>query len=427
MEVISRLKSYSATDWTRLYLTVVCFSFITFSVTFKDSYNIFSALLLLSYLSFFSRDLRQKIHLSKVEKSLILVICAYFASYLIEFFLFYSEPRLLDKPAKALLLVPLILLLNAIKIDYRYLLTAFILSSALLFLQAGYEKWVHNVLRAGSSINSIQYGSIAVAIASAALALTGTITRNSNRHKLFGMFLLLIAGTGLIAVVFTGSRGSIIAIPVILILIFALYIPAGKLTKAKLSLGIILFTLLAAFFINNAPLKARFQTSIDNSLAFFEDNRVNTSTGVRLGSWLLALEAGLQSPFLGVGYPKLVEYKQQQVETGRFDKFLLTFKNSHSTYFEAFARRGLVGLSAVIVFLGFPIYCGLAAWRRRGCQVAPYAVALTAFGSAFFIANLTQEVIFLNTGIIMYTGLLVILTGLLAERTQALEEQADST
>ncbi len=77
------------------------------------------------------------------------------------------------------------------------------------------------------------------------------------------------------------------------------------------------------------------------------------------------------------------------------------------------ARRGLIGLVALCAFLWLPIYLGVRAIRRGSDEQKPYAYALLCFGLVFAIANLTQDMIFLNNGIIMYTGLLIILSQML--------------
>ena len=421
--MLARIKRMDTFDWAKLYLTVAACCFIIFSVTFLNSYSIFAALLLCSYVCFFSPTIRNRVHISTTEKALIFVIIAYIAAFIMEVVLFDSQARILDKPAKALLLIPLIFLLNAIKVNHRYLITAFIISSALLFGLALYEKYILGLGRIGSSINSIQFSAIAIAIASAALSMTAAITHNSVKQKVFFIITIVLASGGLIAGILSQSKGSIIAIPITLIFVAILYFTRENISKMKVSLIGITGLIIVSLFLYNSSAIQRFQSSIENTIAFNQGTNTNSSSGIRLGQWKIAFEVGSESPIIGVGYKRLVEYKNQQVELGRYGQELLGYDNSHSTYVNAFARRGLVGLCTVILFLGFPIFIGIQAWRRGPRELTPYAAGLTTFGCVFFIANATQEVIFLNTGAIMYSGLLVILTSLLVERTKAIEEE----
>ncbi|WP_415902600.1 O-antigen ligase family protein [Neptuniibacter sp. QD29_5] len=401
----------------RYYLTAATCGLIVFSVTFQNSYNLFFALIFFSYIFFISSTVRQNIHLSLIEKSLIIIMCLYIAAFILEVFLFGEKTRLLDKPAKVLLLIPLIPLLNVVKPDFRYLTYAFIAGSLFLFLSASYDRYILNYHRAGNDINAIQFGAISIAIASAGFALAVRLKKNT----FFFILLCFMATGGIWAGILSQSRGSIIAIPIVAFMIGILCFFELNISKVKIAAFSILLITCTTILIYNSPIKNLYQRAFDNVAAFSSGSKTNTSSGIRLGQWKIALEAGQQSPLLGMGYSNFNSYKDQQVLSGRYGQELLKFNNSHNTYVNSFARRGLIGLLSVILFLGFPIYLGIQAWRKSPKEIAPYAVALSTFGSVFFIANITQEVIFLNTGIIMYTGLLVILTSMLAERIKASE------
>lgn len=414
--MLANLKNMDVLPLARGYLTASTCGLIVFSVTFLNSYNIFFALLFFSYAFFLSPTVRQNIQLNRIEKSLIVIMCLYIAAFIFEVLIFDEKAKLLDKPAKVLLLIPLIPLLSAVKLDVRYLATSFLAGSFFLLLKGGYDTLILDYVRAGQDINAIQFGAIAIGIASAALALTLAI---QNRRHSLPIPLICLATGGLWAGLLSQSKGSIIAIPIVVLLIGFFYLSHLKISKMKAMVSALLIIVVSSMAVYNSPIKDRFQKSLKNTLAYSEGANTNTSSGIRLGQWKLALEAGQLSPIVGMGYSSFTEYKDQQVLAGRYGQELLRFDNSHNAYANAFARRGLMGLFTVILFLGFPIYIGIHAWRKAPKEVAPYAVAITAFGCVFFIANITQEVIFLNTGIIMYTGLLVILTSMLAERIKA--------
>ncbi|WP_415888070.1 O-antigen ligase family protein [Neptuniibacter sp. QD37_6] len=402
--------------------TIVC-CFVGFSVTFLNSYNIFASLLLLSYVFFLSPNIRNKIRLKASEKVLVGIMLLFVTVFLMEFLLFDADPRILDKPAKVLLLIPLVFLLNAIRPGQRSLIFAFLVSSGALLCFALYERYVFGISRVGQLINPIQFSAISIAIASAAIALSATISHQTRKRKLLLCGGLLLSSGGLVAGVMSQSRGSIICIPVVFIILAILFFHKETSKRVKLlALGITIMLFASALFLYGGSTIERFETAYKEVGLFQSGQKTATSSGIRLGLWGVSVEAGLQSPIIGVGLEQYVDYKNDQVNNGRYGQELLRYDNAHNTYVNAFARRGLVGLAAVILFLGFPICLGLRAWRKQPNIVAPYAAALTAFGCVFFISNFTQEVIFLNTGIIMYTGLLIILTSLLNDRINAVEE-----
>ena len=175
----------------------------------------------------------------------------------------------------------------------------------------------------------------------------------------------------------------------------------------------------AVIVSQNTETVSRFKTAMNNLQLYNQGINTNTSTGIRLGSNKVAVQAGLQSPIFGIGHTGYVEYKNKQVAMGHFGKELLSFDNTHNTYLDAFARRGAIGLIAVILFLCFPIYVGIKVWKTGNKETLPYAAAITTFGVTFAIANISQEVIYLSTGAIMYTGLLIILTNMLCKERQS--------
>ena len=420
-QMLAHIQKMDTFDWAKLYLTTVTCCFIIFSVTFLNSYNIFSSLIVCSYVFFLSPKVRKKIQLGNIEKALIAIMICYIASFLMEVVLYDSKIRILDKPAKVLLLIPLVPLLNAIKVDYRYLIAAFIISSGLLLGLAGYDKYILEQIRPGSLINAIQFSAISIAIASAALAFTAVYSQHTLKEKLYLVLLICVASGGILAGILGQSRGSIIAIPIIQILIGFLFFSKINWSKTKTALATAVILILTATLIYNSTVMKRFQRSLESTIAFSEGVKAYTPTALRFNLWKVAVEAGMTSPITGIGLQEVVKYKIQQVKLRHYHKKILRYDNSHSTYADTFARRGLIGLTAVILFLGFPIYVGIKIWRRQPQHIAPYAAGLTAFGCVFFISNISQEVIFLNTGIIMYTGLLVILTSLLSERIRASE------
>lgn len=399
----------------RYYLTAVCCLFIAFSVVFEDSYNITALLLLTTYIGFFSPKIRRAIQLGLLEKALISISLLYSASFFMELLIFDEKPRIVEEAVKTLALIPLIFLLNAVSINRKHIILAFILSCFLLFIYTSYDIFINNYSRAGYLINPIQFGVISIAIASVTLALKTTLYTEKKGMTYLTILSGVIALCGVMAGIMTQSRGSIIALPIVGIVILLLYCDRFNFGKMKVIFFIIATLSLGTITISQSTTTLdRFKNAINNTSAYYSGENTNTSTGVRLGQWQNAFEAGLKSPLLGIGRKEYVEYKNKQVEAGKFGKELLKFDNTHNSYLDAFARRGAIGLIAVIIFLGFPIYAGIATWRKNN-QNSPYSAALIVLGVVFMISNITQEVIFLSTGAIMYYGLLVILTNMLCK------------
>ena len=138
------------------------FLFFALSVSFKGSYAITGPLLVSSYLFLLFSEVRCKIALSSIEKGLVWVLLAYLVSVLLEVVIFQAPFRVMDPESKILLFIPLIYLLNAVRVPSLVIVLAIGSGALGIFILAIYEKFFLGLPRVGSFINAIQLGNIAV-------------------------------------------------------------------------------------------------------------------------------------------------------------------------------------------------------------------------------------------------------------------------
>ncbi|WP_315982191.1 hypothetical protein [Aliamphritea spongicola] len=208
--------------------------FVLVSVTFEGSYNLASLLILASYVFFFSKQVRQQITLSRPEKLLIIIAALYVLSFIMEVLLHDVKPRILDAPAKVLLLMPALLLCNALRPGRQQLIYSFMFSAVLLLMQSVYEKYYLGVARVNGDVNAIQYGAIAIAIGAAGIALCATRNTSSQRNFLLYVLCCLLCCGALYAGILSRSRGSIITLPLLALCLIALQAYKFKISLKKL-------------------------------------------------------------------------------------------------------------------------------------------------------------------------------------------------
>lgn len=218
----------------RYYLSFVLSFFVLVSVTFEGSYNLASLLILASYVFFFSKQVRQQINLSRPEKLLIIIAVLYVLSFLMEVVLHEVKPRILDAPAKVLLLLPALLLCNALRPNRKQLIYSFMFSAAVLLMQSVYEKYYLGVPRVNGDVNAIQYGAIAIAIGTAGIALCATRNTDSHRQVMLYVLCCLLCCSAVYAGILSQSRGSIIALPLLALCLIALQAHKFKFNLKKL-------------------------------------------------------------------------------------------------------------------------------------------------------------------------------------------------
>ena len=171
--------------------------------------------------------------------------------------------------------------------------------------------------------------------------------------------MLVTFGFTIVAVVFTHSRGAMIGLPVVLLMLFA---------RARHKIvGLVAIGLLGVFVTMFAPQEwlAKMET-----IGSYEED---TSANARLVTWQVATRLALHSPLVGGGFWVL---PHREV----FDRYAPEYPrvhSAHSIYFAVLGDHGFVGL-ALFVALFASCFASLIALRHR-LRNAPGAEELIAY------------------------------------------------
>lgn len=411
----------------RYFVSFSMFMFLMLSVSFSGSYAISGTLIILSYLFFFSKEVRQQISLSKTEKWLIIVFLGYLLSVLCEI-LYYSIPvSVMDSEGKILLFIPLILLLNAVKINPKVIVFGLGFGALGVFTLAFYEHFILGVVRVGSFINAIQLGNIALTFGLLSLLMSGYKLKNCKYPKTIRILLLLSGIGGVIAALLTLTRGGLVFLPVILIISSFYFITEVKQFKKQLLIGLVI-TCGTLFLLSDGVFTKRIQTSLNNIESYFVDGKATTSTGIRLELWKAAILIAKENQVLGVGNIQYLKDKDTLINQGDLQSSIRKYDSSHNAYFYAYVRRGFVGLFFLTALLVYPVYIAhreLRKTKNNKDRSRIPAISLLVFGLFFIFANLTQALFHHNSGMIMYNGLLILLIYLNVQASQSNAKPTD--
>ncbi|QXL83774.1 O-antigen ligase [Comamonas sp. NLF-1-9] len=121
---------------------------------------------------------------------------------------------------------------------------------------------------------------------------------------------------------------------------------------------------------------------------------INTSSGQRLEQWRLALEMGRDRPWLGWRGQYSAE-KARRVQAGQADPTVLRFDHAHNEILDMFAKRGLVGVAALLFFYLVPL---LVFWPRRPGSEARWP-ARDQGDFALRLAGLAIPVLYIGFGL----------------------------
>lgn len=190
-----------------------------------------------------------------------------------------------------------------------------------------------------------------------------------NREYKLGNFYLVVVICNFGTLLLNGTRGAWLATAVGIVSYFVLFW-RPKL-KTWLLVALTLVTLLAA--ISQLGI-------IKNRTANNMENRMSVVT--RLQMWELGWQTFQQHPLTGVGYGNVPNY-EYKVEQGNYKVVLRDKLNKqdmahlHNLYVQTLAEAGIIGILALISFLGSIFY---TFWQTRKCLWSKVAtVALIGF------------------------------------------------
>lgn len=171
-------------------------------------------------------------------------------------------------------------------------------------------------------------------------------------------FMAIIAG--LTSVLFTGSRGPIMATVVILITLTLYYLVSNSSWAKKLTTIILILGLIALLFSSFPQskldnIKIRFQSGIQNVINGFNgEKRKLTSAGIRLDMWEASLVAISDNPLTGIGPGGHVTYfpileKEKRININTIP--IIKFDHMHNDYIQAWLSMGVIFGSLSVMFI----------------------------------------------------------------------------
>lgn len=204
--------------------------------------------------------------------------------------------------------------------------------------------------RAAGYTNAIQFGNLALLLA--AWSGVRALRAPARWQKAIGLLAMLL---GAIASIASGSRGGWITLPALLLLGF--WFSAPPVTPAQSlprALRAVALTLIASLALLALPsVQQRFVIAI-NEWSAAEHRPENTSVGLRRAFWEQALRVGQAHPWVGVGQVGYEELQREAVAAHKMPASALEFNHAHNEWFDMFAKRGLVGLTGLALFLAVP-------------------------------------------------------------------------
>jgi O-antigen ligase len=264
-------------------------------------------------------------------------------------------------PNATLLCLPIFFALAHTNTNPQYLWSGGSLGALIALAIAWYEIVFLNADRAGYIIhNPIPFGSIAMCLAAA--SVVGFQARSKawslgNAWALTGMF----AGVG--AAVLSGSKGCLLALPVLAYVMHIKCIRPLGISRSWLWLGGVLTLVALAWLADDSFLTLRVKDGLRGAVTWFETGRVvDGSVGPRLELIRFALDAAMVNPLTGVGRDGMVSMLQASATNGAYDPFIAQLHTVHNEFLNIWVTKGLLGLVAMGSVYGLSLWYF---WRLR--------------------------------------------------------------
>jgi len=396
------------------------FLFFAITLVVPSGYSLAAGMLLLTSIWMLARGRTRcaaipALVLTREDRILLLTLIAYAVVMMTMTLWLGNRLREIDHPLRALLVIPIFLLLLRVRVDQTYLWAGVIIGAVLSAILSWWQVNIQHLGRASGYINPIHFGEYALVFSAFCVAGLAWAQTQGRQAAKWRVALVLGMVCGLCSMVSSGSRGAWITLPPVLLvlMVFALqhrqHVHTRHWIYASLLIALGTVALFAMLDKSDSMLYQRYTKAV-NEVAQYRQQNAQTSVGARLEMWRVAIINLQERPALGWNMYRYWETLEQLVQSGRASAIVLDFKdNLHNTYLHAWVFFGLPGLLAVLALSGVPLCCFARRLRDPDPAVSAIALCGTVFIIAYLGFHLTQSMLMHNTGIMFFLLVLVIL------------------
>ena len=279
---------------------------------------------------------------------------------------------------------------------------------------AMYQFFVQSMPRVEGFTNAIEYGGISMymGIATWCIALLG------HWRWPQALALGLCGAAAILASLLSESRGSWVVMPLLILAIWCMAWANGHKRMAMTAAVAMVIGGVALFIPAYSKLEQRAQIAVQEMEQYFAHPAQNadTSVGQRLEQWRLAEHLIEERPLRGWGIAGFRAAKQAMVDAGQAHPSVMKYGHAHNEILDMWAKRGLLGLLALLLFYAVPLYVFWPTPTRlsqtepaqRSCLLALRAAA-ALLPLAYFGFGWTQVFFAHNSGNMFYIFSLVCL------------------
>lgn len=280
-----------------------------------------------------------------------------------------------------------------------------------------WQRLVDGVLRANGHepLHAILFGNLALLTGLSCLA--GLVWAGSRAgRRLWWPLLGAGAVGGILASLLSGSRGGWIGLPLAL---WVIYRGQGRrMSRRWRLLGIVglLVMAMGLYVVPQTGVQARVDHAVSSLHRYFQGDEEVTSVSARLELWRGSLVLIADRPWQGWGSEGYRVATDRLIQEGTLAPELSRFWHAHSDVLDAWVKRGVPGLLALLALYAAPLWLFAGGLRAACPRRRALAIAGTLLPVAFIDFGLTYSFLAYPAGLSIYAGWLAILWALYRPR-----------
>ncbi len=256
-------------------------------------------------------------------------------------------------------------------------------------------------------VNAILFGNLALLTGLLCLAGLGWAWQQSCRRRWL-VALLLGAVGGLIASALSGTRGGWLALPLATLVFYRAYLRSWPARWRWLTVSAVALVLAGLYLAPQSGVQKRVGLAMEEAADYLA-GEPNGSVGTRLEMYRGALLLIPHSPWMGLGHGGYRDAMGELVEQGRIVPGLDRYWHAHNDLLDAWVRRGLPALLAVLALYLLPLWVFTPRLVATDPGTRSLAVAGLLLPVTFIDFGLSYAFFAYPIGIVVYGGWLAVL------------------
>jgi len=319
----------------------------------------------------------------------------------------------IDRASRALMVMPVLLLLLRVPVRLALLWAGVILGAILACALAWWQTEIQGVRRPMGFQDVIGFSNVALVFAAFCAAGLRWIKTQRRYTTAWRIALSLGMLCSLYAAMISGSRGSWVAFPVIVAVFAIALLSRRNLRYAVLCVIALGCVIVVLFNTPDSALRTRYQDGL-RDITQYQQNKTDTSIGARFELWRAAIINLQQRPVWGWNVADYRHALENLVQQGRVTKPVLRYPdNVHNNYLDAWVFLGLPGLLGVLLLYGVPLWHFGRYLRDNKPAVQAIALCGATLSTSYWCFSLTQVVLGHHSTTLFYLMSLVICWGAL--------------